>query len=42
MTRRGMIYVNTTFHRHEIVIRDIEALDVETLVSYWHDTAPLI
>ena len=35
-----MIYVNTTFHGHEVVIRDIEKADVETLVSYWHDTDP--
>jgi RimJ/RimL family protein N-acetyltransferase len=28
------------FHGHEVVIRNVEEGDVETLVSYWHDNDP--
>lgn len=35
-----MIYLDTTFHGHQVVLRDIEESDVETLVSYWHETDP--
>ena len=35
-----MIHLNTTFHGHDVIIRDIEEPDVETLVSYWHDNDP--
>lgn len=35
-----MIYLDTTFHGHQVVLRDIEESDVDVLVSYWHDTDP--
>jgi len=35
-----MIYLDTTFHDHQVVLRDIEESDVETLVNYWHNTDP--
>ena len=35
-----MNYLETTFHGHQVVLRDIEKSDIETLVSYWHDTDP--
>ena len=35
-----MIHLRTHFHGRDVVIRDIEEGDVETLVSYWHDSDP--
>jgi len=35
-----MIHLRTNFHDREVIIRDIEESDVETLVSYWHDSDP--
>src|SRR5215208_6894818 len=35
-----MIHLNTKFHGHDVIIRDIEESDLEILLSYWHDTDP--
>ena len=35
-----MIHLNTTFHGHDVIIRDIEESDLESLLSYWHETDP--
>jgi hypothetical protein len=35
-----MVYLSTNFHGRSVTIRDLEESDVETLVSYWHDSDP--
>ena len=35
-----MIHLRTDFHGREVAIRDVEESDIETLVSYWHDSDP--
>jgi RimJ/RimL family protein N-acetyltransferase len=32
-----MVHLRTKFHRRQVVIRDVEERDLDTLVSYWHD-----